>query len=238
MSTLLSVDSWLSLLALATIEIILGVDNLVFIAIVTTKLPLHQQKLARRLGLSLAMFCRLLLLAFIVWLAQATKPLFYLFAKGFSIRDIVLFAGGSFLLIKSIYELNLMRHAEQQSGAQHHPSSFAIALAQIVVFDMLFSLDSIITAVGIVDHYWIMAVAIIIAVIVMIIASEPVSRFIIEYPRIKVLALCILILVSVKLILAAFAVSIPSKYIFAIIGFALLVELVNIMLKRLKTKVH
>ena len=111
-----------------------------------------------------------------------------------------------------------------------------MTLAQIAIFDILFSLDSIITAVGIVDHYWIMAVAIIIAVIVMIIASEPVSRFIMEYPRIKVLALCILILVSVKLILVAFAVLIPSKYIFATIGFALLVEIVNIALKHLKVR--
>ena len=234
MATIFSIDNWLSLLALAAIEIILGVDNLVFIAIVTTKLPLHQQKLARRVGLSLAMLCRLILLAFIVWLAQATKPLFYLFAKGFSVRDLVLFGGGLFLLIKSVYELNAMRHTQAATGKQRPSSTFWLAITQIAIFDILFSLDSIITAVGIVDHYWIMAAAIIIAVIVMIIASEPVSRFIMGYPRAKVLALCILVLVSVKLVFAAFNVHIPSGYIFATIGFALLVELVNLALKRFK----
>ncbi len=234
MSTLLSVDNWLSLLALAAIEIILGVDNLVFIALVTTKLPPHQQKLARRVGLSLAMLCRLVLLALIVWLAQATKPLFYLFTKGFSIRDLVLFAGGVFLLIKSLSELNAMRHTEEKTTKGRRYATFGVAITQIAIFDILFSLDSIITAVGIVDHYWVMAAAIIIAVIVMIIASEPVSHFIMGYPRVKVLALCILILVSVKLILAAFNLHIPSAYIFVTIGFALFVELTNIALKRFK----
>ena len=234
MQIFLSVDTWISLLALTALEIILGVDNLVFIAIVTSKLHQSQQKLARRIGLLLAMVSRLILLAFIVWLAESTKPIFSVWGHGFSIRDMVLFFGGLFLLAKSLHELWAMRKPESAS-APRHASKFAMAIFQIAIFDILFSLDSIITAVGIVQHYWVMATAIIIAIIVMIVASEPVSRFIMGYPRVKVLALCILLLVSVKLILAGFNVHVPSAYIFVTIGFALLVELVNISLERIRS---
>ena len=234
MQIFLSIDTWISLLALSALEIILGVDNLVFIAIVTSKLHQSQQKLARRVGLLLAMVSRLILLAFIVWLAESTKPIFFIGGGGFSIRDMVLFFGGLFLLVKSLHELWVKRKPEV-SLAPRHASKFTLAIIQIAIFDTLFSLDSVITAVGIVQHYWVMAIAIIIAVMVMIVASEPVSRFIMGYPRVKVLALCILLLVSVKLILAGFNIHIPSAYIFVTIGFALLVELVNIGLERVRS---
>jgi len=234
MQIFLSFDTWISLFALSAIEIILGVDNLVFIAIVTAKLHASQQKLARRVGLLLAMCMRLLLLAAIVWLAESTQPLLFVWGHSFSLRDIVLFIGGLFLLLKASHELWEMRKPPPVEMVQRRTSKFALAILQIALFDILFSLDSVITAVGIVQDYLVMAIAIIFAVLVMIIASEPVSRFIMSNPRIKILALCILLLVSIKLILGAFEWHIPSSYLFIAIGIAVLLGVIDNVLRRRK----
>ena len=219
-------DIWLSLLALSALEIVLGVDNLVFIAIVTDKLPVRQQKLARRVGLLLAMGMRLLLLAVIVWLAESTQPLFQLGGLNFSVRDMVLLLGGLFLLVKASYELWEMRRPSSQLKTRR-TAKFSWAIVQITLFDIVFSLDSVITAVGVAQHYWVMAVAIVLAVLVMILASEPVSHFILGNAKIKALALAILILVGVKLVLAAFTVDIPSSYLFIAIAVLALLTLLQ-----------
>jgi predicted tellurium resistance membrane protein TerC len=230
MDILLDFHVWLSLISLTAIEIILGVDNLVFIAIVTSRLHSSQQKLARRIGLLMAMIMRLLLLTIIVWLAESTKPFMHLGPIPISLRSAVLFFGGLFLFYKAVIELLHMKQ-QQANNYQKKTTKFMAAIAQIMLFDMLFSLDSVITAVGIVDQYWIMVVAIIIAVLMMMLAAEPVTRFIMKYQRIKVLALCILVLVSIKLILSGLSIHVPSTFIFTAMGFAFFIELINIWLK-------
>lgn len=235
MEIFLLAHTWISLLALTTIEIILGVDNLVFITIITSKLHVSQQKMARRIGLLSAMLMRLLLLAGIFWLANATKPLFMIGYYPISIRNIVLLAGGLFLLIKASHEL-LESRKPRVVATEKKASNFWKAILQIMFFDILFSLDSVISAVGIVRQYEVMALAIIIAVLAMILASEPIARFILNNARIKILALCILLLVGVKLILEGLTVSVDSGYLFIAMGFALFVELINLWLAKNKAK--
>jgi predicted tellurium resistance membrane protein TerC len=237
MEIFLQTQTWVSLLSLTAIEVIMGIDNLVFIAIVTGKLPVSQQKLARRLGLIMAMLMRLLLLAVIVWLSDSTKPFMYIGSFSISIRTLVLFCGGIFLLIKAGHELWETGKPEVINGKKK-TRQFFLVIAQIMVLDILFSLDSVITAVGIVKEYTIMAMAIIIAVLTMIAASEPVSHFIMGNPRVKILALCILLLVGIKLTLAGLHVEMPSAYLFIAMGFALFVELMNICLPVLHKKYH
>lgn len=233
MDIFLHAQTWVSLLALTTIEIILGVDNLVFIAIVTSKLHISQQKTARRLGLGLAMIMRLLLLAMIVWLAESTKPLFMLGDFPVSIRSLVLFFGGIFLLIKAGHELLETRKPHIQV-TEKCAGRFWTAILQITLLDILFSLDSVISAVGIVKEYEIMAIAIVIAVLTMIVASEPIAHFIMHNARIKILALCILLLVGVKLTLEGLNVDVNSAYLFVAMGFALFVEIMNLWLAKTK----
>ena len=226
MSLFLHVDTWINLAALSFIEIVMGVDNLLLIAIITSRLPIHQQATARRLRLLLAMVMRLLLLAIIVWLASLTQTLFTLGQQAVSIRDLVLISGGLFLLIKSIHELIEVKRSEH---SQYEPKrvNFGLALVQIMLFDLMFSLDSVITAVGIVQDYIIMAIAIILAVLVMLFASGPVSRFIMANTRMKVLALCILFLVGIQLIFDGLNLDISTAYLFVAMGFAIAVELIN-----------
>lgn len=233
MEIFLHAQTWVSLLALTTIEIILGVDNLVFIAIVTSKLHISQQKKARRIGLALAMIMRLLLLAVIVWLAESIKPLFMIGNFPVSIRSLVLFFGGLFLLIKAGQELLETRKPHVQV-TEKRAGQFLTAIIQITLFDILFSLDSVISAVGIVKEYEIMAIAIVIAVLTMIVASEPIARFIMGNARIKILALCILLLVGLKLVLEGLHVEVASAYLFIAMGFALFVEMINIWLVKAK----
>jgi predicted tellurium resistance membrane protein TerC len=226
MNLFLQVDTWISLLALTSLEIILGVDNLILIAIVTSRLPIHQQKLARKVGLLLAMLMRLFLLAAIVWIAGLTEVLFSIGNLAISIRDLMLITGGIFLIIKSFCELYKLRYSLQQHQKTKN-TIFLTAIIEIVFFDILFSLDSVITAVGIMQEYQVMALAIILTVLLMLLASEPVSRFIMANMRIKILALCILILVGIDLILKGLSVGWPTAYIFVAMGFAFGVEIIN-----------
>jgi predicted tellurium resistance membrane protein TerC len=229
MDIFLQTQTWVSLLALTGIEIILGVDNLVFIAIVTGKLPQHRQKLARRVGLSMAMLMRLLLLASIVWLAEATVPFMHIAHFPVSIRTLILFLGGLFLVYKSIHELLSLRSADDESTRQ--PTTFFMAILQIMVFDIIFSLDSVITAIGVVQEYEVMAIAIILAVLLMLLGSEPIMGFIMRHARVKILALAVLILVGIKLMLGGLGFHIPSAYLYVTMAFALFVELINIYIK-------
>lgn len=224
-------DILLSFITLTVLEIVLGIDNLVFLAIITQKLPQHQQKRARQIGLTLAWVMRLLLLASAVWISQLTQPLFLLFEMGFSGRDIFLLIGGLFLIGKATQEI----HNELESS--DHPDQqlptacqqFSWIIAQIVMLDIIFSLDSVLTAIGLTQRFWLMALAITIAIVVMIFASEPLSKFVEDHPSIKMLALSFLILIGMVLIADASEVHIPRGYIYFAMGFSLMVEFLNLI---------
>ncbi|MCX7124707.1 MAG: TerC family protein [Gammaproteobacteria bacterium] len=210
------------------LEIVLGIDNLVFIAIVSSRLPAATQKLARRVGLSLALFGRFLLLLMIMWIIKLSTPLFSLYTHSFSGRDIFMILGGIFLLVKATWEI----HHELEPEDTHNPKkrkniTFFSAIIQIIIFDIIFSLDSILTAVGLTKKIWIMMIAITIAVFIMLIASEPLSRFIDRHPTIKMLALSFLLLIGTVLIADGFGYFIPRGYIYFSIFFSLMIEFLN-----------
>ncbi|MGQ3891057.1 TerC family protein [Legionella sp. CNM-4043-24] len=222
-------DIVLSLLALIVLEIVLGIDNLVFLSILTEKLPKEQRRSARRWGLTFAWVTRLMLLASAVWLARLTHPLISWSDYSFSIRDLFLFAGGAFLIAKATQEI----HGEvvEREGLYAQDASrritFRNVVAQVAVMDIVFSLDSVLTAIGLTTRFWVMAVAISIAILVMIYASEPVSEFIDRHPTIKMLALSFLILIGMVLVADAFSFHIPRGYVYFAMGFSLAVEGLN-----------
>ncbi len=216
---------WLGLLTLVALEIILGIDNLIFIAILADKLPPEQRDHARRLGLGLALFMRLGLLVSISWLTTLTAPLFTLFALKFSGRDIVLIIGGVFLLIKATMEM----HDRLEIGPQQHTGSVVYAgfwsvVAQIVGLDAVFSLDSVITAVGMVDDLYVMMAAVVIAMIIMIAASKPLTTFVTSHPSLIILCLGFLLMVGFVLVADGLGAHIPKGYLYAAIAFSLLIE--------------
>jgi predicted tellurium resistance membrane protein TerC len=222
-------EIWASLLTLTVLEIVLGIDNLVFIAILASRLPAEQQNRARRVGLALALLTRLALLASIAWIIGLTQPLFDLFGKPVSWRDMVLVAGGLFLLYKGTREIH---HALESDGLdpETHESrrtSFAGVVTQIMVLDIVFSLDSVITAVGMANTLWVMATAIIIAVAIMLAASRPLAEFVERHPTVKMLALSFLMLIGMTLIADGAGLHVPKGYIYAAIGFSVGVEALN-----------
>jgi predicted tellurium resistance membrane protein TerC len=230
-------DMFISLLTLIILEIILGIDNLVFISILSSRLPKEQQKLARRVGLSLALITRLLLLASAVWLIHLTYPVFTVFNHGFSYRDLFLLFGGLFLLIKGVVEIRKeIDHAGRATLAITY-ATFTTVILQIALFDVIFSLDSILTAVSLTDHFTIMAIAIIIAVMVMLVASEHLHYFIQKYPTIKMLALAFLLLIGAVLVADGLSIHVPRGYIYFALFFSLMVEtLNNVMRHRRKSR--
>lgn len=228
-------DVLLSLLTLTFLEIVLGVDNLVFISIVSSRLPQHQQKLGRRIGLLFALVTRLLLLASVLWIIGLTKPFISFWNYTFSGRDLFLILGGLFLLYKSTAEIHTEFEGESPldpGGHKTKRASLNWVIAQIALLDIVFSLDSIFTAVGMTQHYWIMATAITIAVITMIFASEPLSRFIMQRPTIKMLALSFLLLIGTVLIADGFKFHVPREYIYFALSFSVLVETLNQLIAR------
>jgi CBS domain containing-hemolysin-like protein len=225
MEWLMDPSMWLGLLTLVVLEIILGIDNLIFIAILADKLPPEQQDHARRLGLGLALFMRLGLLASISWLMTLTAPLFSLFGLDFSGRDIILIIGGAFLLIKATIEM----HDRLEVAPQHHTGAVVYAgfwpvVAQIVVLDIVFSLDSVITAVGMVDNLYVMMAAVVIAMIMMIAASKPLTAFVTSHPSLIILCLGFLLMVGFVLVADGLGAHIPKGYLYAAIAFSLLIE--------------
>lgn len=227
MDFILDPNILLGLATLIVLEIVLGIDNLVFIAIMADRLPPHQRDRARVIGLSLALVMRLILLFGISWLVTLTAPLVTLAGLELSGRDLILLAGGAFLLFKATTEIH-----ERLEGASHARTaqgyaSFAGVLAQIVVLDMVFSLDSVITAVGMVDELWVMMTAVIVAMIVMIVASKPLTTFVNAHPTVVMLCLGFLLMIGLSLIAEAFAVHIPKGYLYAAIAFSILVESFN-----------
>jgi predicted tellurium resistance membrane protein TerC len=219
---------WASLVTLTALEIVLGIDNLVFIAILVGRLPEDRRDMARRLGLGLAVLTRLALLASIAWIIGLTTPVFELFDRGFSWRDTILIAGGLFLLYKGTREIHERLEGEPEAaGAARVAAGFAGVIAQILILDIVFSLDSVITAVGMANELWVMAAAVIIAVLIMIAASGPLAAFIERHPTIKMLALSFLLLIGTTLIADGVGFHVPRGYIYAAIGFSVLVEALN-----------
>ena len=219
---------WASLVTLTALEIVLGIDNLVFIAILVGRLPENRRDSARRLGLALAVLTRLALLASIAWIIGLTAPVFELFDHGFSWRDIILIAGGLFLLYKGTREIHERLEGEaEHAGPARVAASFGGVLAQIMVLDIVFSLDSVITAVGMANELWIMATAVIIAVLIMLAASGPLAQFVDRHPTIKMLALSFLLLIGTTLVADGVGFHVPKGYIYAAIGFSVMVEALN-----------
>ncbi|WP_131783026.1 TerC family protein [Legionella gresilensis] len=225
------VDILLSLSALIILEIVLGIDNLVFLSILTEKLPVEQRRSARRWGLTFAWMTRLALLASAVWLVKLTTPLIELGNFSLSVRDIFLFVGGGFLIVKATQEIRqeVGEDASEIKEMKNRLVTFRSVVIQVGIMDIIFSLDSVLTAIGLTTRLWVMAIAITCAILVMIYASEPVSRFIDKHPTIKMLALSFLILIGMVLIADSFKFHIPRAYIYFAMGFSLSVEGLNLL---------
>ena len=232
---LASPEAWIALGTLTALEIVLGIDNIIFISILVARLPEKQRNVARKLGLSLAMIARLALLFSIAWVMQLTGTLFTVFGQDISGRDIILIGGGLFLLAKSTHEIhNSLEGAVESSRGGAVAASFGSVLIQIALLDIVFSLDSVITAVGLVNEIPIMVIAIVVAVIVMMIAAKPIGDFVDNHPTIKILALSFLILVGVTLIVEGFEVHVPKGYIYFAMAFSVAVEMLNIQMRKKK----
>ena len=226
---------WLSLITLSALEIVLGIDNLVFIAILTGRLPAHQRSAGRKIGLSLALITRLMLLATLAWIVGLTEPVFSMAGKGFSWRDIILIGGGLFLLYKATTEIHEM--VEHDADAGDPPEGKAGAtlrgvVLQIAVIDIIFSLDSVITAVGMADHLWVMVAAVVFAMLIMIAASNPLANFVAAHPTVKMLALSFLLLIGILLVADGFGVHVPKGYIYFALAFSVAVEALNHWVRR------
>jgi predicted tellurium resistance membrane protein TerC len=229
------VELGIALLTLTVLEIVLGIDNIIFIAIITDKLPIEQQAKVRRLGLALAMIMRIGLLLMISWLAHLTDPLFSVFDHSFSGRDLVLLIGGLFLLVKATLEIHSTvegAHGHKDAKANGKPVSVFSVITQVVLLDVVFSLDSVITAIGMVDNLTIMITAVMISVGVMMVFANSISKFILENPTLKMLALSFLILVAVVLIADGFGQHVQKGYIYFAIAFSLGVEFLNIRMRK------
>ena len=223
---------WASLLTLTLLEVVLGIDNVIFVSIVANRLPEAQRPAARRIGLAAALALRLVFLSMIAWIVGLTEPIFELFEHAVSWRDVILMAGGLFLIYKGTTEIHgaVEGEVEHESGGAN--VSFAAVIGQIIVLDLVFSLDSVITAVGMVEHLWVMIVAVVLAMAVMLAAAGPISRFINDHPTAKMLALSFLLLVGMALIADGLHFHVPRGYLYAAVGFSVIVEALNILAKR------
>jgi predicted tellurium resistance membrane protein TerC len=231
--------AWAALLTLITMEVVLGIDNLIFISILTNKLPPEQQATARRIGIGLALIMRLGLLGTIAFIVQLTQPLFTAFGHGFSWRDLILIGGGLFLVWKATKEIH--HNVDPDPGPDMFDGKaamlgFGSAIFQILLLDLVFSLDSIITAVGMTDDLPIMVIAVVVAVLVMLLAADPLARFIHNNPTIVMLALGFLLMIGMTLIAEGFGVHVPKGYIYAAMAFSALIEALNMLSRRAKRR--
>ena len=238
MDWIFNTEIWVALFTLATLEIVLGVDNLVFISIAVSRLPPEQRPAARRFGLMLACVTRILLLVSLAFLAKMQQNLFSLLGQNFSIRDLVLIAGGLFLLVKGTMEIHdsVEGRGEEEDIGTKPSAVFGYVIAQIAIIDIVFSLDSVITAVGMVDNRWVMVAAILVAVGIMIFAANPIGDFIDRHPTVKMLALAFIILVGVALIADGFEFHIDRKFLYFAMAFSAGVETLNILATRKKRR--
>lgn len=227
--------AWVALATLVAMEVVLGVDNLIFISVLSNKLPAEQRQKARRTGIILALLLRLVLLASVAWIVQLTTPLFEAFGHGFSWRDIILVAGGLFLVWKATKEIHHNidpAPAEDLFNTKAVRIGFAAAIGQIILLDLVFSIDSIITAVGMTDNIAIMVIAVIVAVTVMLVAATPLAEFIERNPTVVMLALSFLLLIGTTLIAEGFGAHVPKGYVYAAMAFSAAVETLNILARR------
>lgn len=227
---LLDPSAWIALATLTLLEIVLGIDNIIFIAIIVSKLPPHQRDKARVLGLGLAMFTRIALLASLFWIMKLTQPLFEILGNQISGRDIILILGGLFLIYKSTHEIHsqINSPALEKKDIDQKTSGFFSTLIQISILDIIFSLDSVVTAVGMADHLPVMVIAIVLAVLIMMVASKSISEFVERNPTIKTLALAFLMMVGIALVADGLDFHIPKGYIYFAMAFSLGVECINI----------
>ncbi len=232
MELLTNPDVWVALITLTALEIVLGIDNVIFISILADRLPPSQRRNARLVGLSLAMFMRIGLLLTINWIANLTEPLFSIFSKEFSGRDLILLFGGLFLIYKAVTEIHSkLEGPESHGGASQGSTTFAAVIIQILLLDIVFSLDSVITAVGMAEDIEVMITAVVIAVMVMLVASGPLSEFVSKHPTVKMLALSFLLLIGMTLVAEGWGLHIPKGYIYSAMAFAVLVEILNLRVK-------
>ena len=231
MTALATPEGWIALLTLTVLEIVLGIDNIVFISILAGKLPPDQRERARKVGLSLAMLIRILLLLSITWVMRLTAPLFALFGQEISGRDLILIIGGLFLLAKSTHEIHDKLEGEEGGASAKVAASFAAVIIQILLLDIVFSLDSVITAVGMAEDVSVMIIAVVIAVAVMMFSAGTISDFVERHPTVKMLALSFLLLIGVSLIAEGFEQHIPKGYIYFAMAFSVFVEMINLRVR-------
>jgi predicted tellurium resistance membrane protein TerC len=229
---------WIALATLTFLEIVLGVDNIIFISILSGKLPEAQQPKARRLGLLAAMVMRVLLLFSLAWIIRLTEPWFTVVGQEISGRDLILILGGLFLLGKSTYEIHDKLEGQEGHASAKVAASFVSVIVQIMLLDIVFSLDSVITAVGMVDELWVMVAAVVIAVLIMMLSAEPISAFVHKHPTVKMLALSFLLLIGLSLLLEGFDHHIPKGYIYFAMGFSVFVEMINLRLRKVTAPVE
>ncbi|WP_295464232.1 TerC family protein [uncultured Pseudomonas sp.] len=231
---------WIALATLIVMEVVLGIDNLIFISIITNKLPAHQQHNARRIGIGLALIMRLGLLGTVAWIVQLTEPVIEVFGKSFSWKDLILIAGGLFLLWKATKEIHHNVDPEPDSaltqGGEVATLGFSSAIVQILLLDLVFSVDSIITAVGMTEHLPVMVIAVVVAVTVMLLAANPLATFINNNPTVVMLALGFLIMIGMTLIAEGFGAHVPKGYIYAAMAFSALIEGLNMLSRRAKRR--
>ena len=232
-----SPEGWIALGTLTVLEIVLGIDNIVFISILAGKLPPQDRERARKVGLSLAMFIRIALLLSITWVMGLTEPLFTL-GKAISGRDLILIVGGLFLIAKSTHEIHDKLEGAEGSASAKVAASFAAVIIQILLLDIVFSLDSVITAVGMAEDVSVMILAVIVAVGVMLVSAGPISDFVDRHPTVKMLALSFLLLIGMSLLLEGFDHHIPKGYIYFAMGFSIFVEMINLRVRRKSEPVH
>ena len=231
-SIFLTTDAWLALITLTVLEIVLGIDNIIFISILSGKLPASQQKRARRLGLALAMITRVLLLLSLSWIMGMEKEPFSVLGKGISGRDLILLLGGLFLLYKATTEIHSKLEGEEEEHKTVRVPSFNGVIVQILLLDIVFSLDSVITAVGMADEVLVMIIAVVIAVLIMLWAADPISDFVNKHPTVKMLALAFLVMIGVSLLIEGWGEHIDKGYIYFAMGFSVLVEMLNLQAKK------
>lgn len=225
-------ETWAALATLIALEVVLGIDNIIFISILVDKLPAQQRAMARNLGLTLAMLSRIGLLFCLVWLMNLNQVLFHAFNHGFSGRDLILIIGGIFLLTKSVHEIHNSFDEHTESNTKTNASSMLSVLIQITLLDVVFSIDSVITAVGLVEELLVMIIAIIAAVGIMLVAAKSISEFVSQNPTIKMLALAFLILIGFSLIAQGTGTHVPKGYIYFAMAFSFTVEILNLQLKK------
>lgn len=223
---------WIAFGTLTALELVLGIDNIVFISILAGKLPVEQQKKARLVGLGLAMLIRIGLLFSLSWIIGLTAPLFTVIGQEISGRDLVLIAGGLFLIAKSTHEIHSKLEGDEGSGSARVKTSFVSVIVQILLLDIVFSLDSVITAIGMVNEIWIMIAAVVVAVLFMMVFASPISNFVDRHPTVKMLALSFLLLIGVTLLAEAFDRHISKGYIYFAMAFSVFVEMLNLRLRK------